>query len=346
MPPLLMRLENADALLRYLLERELVSRTSAVDGEIVIVFDKTNEHHRVIDRRGGQLFAVSGADAVARERVPHELARDDDRFVAVRALLPEVVAIDEPNELLLLRTFDSANDAVEYQRTTRSAADWLPSLAGRSLAMWHRAAVPLAGDARLRRDFPPALRPSQTTVAPQVAQLIARVAAGWRHSTMINGDFSFERIFIASESDRRVQLAGWEEVRAGDEAWDIAGVIESYYSWSLDPSTIAAVDGPVTNVGGGELRELVTSFWNSYVSTAALPPAEARALLLRAFGYAGARMLTRIERVMSKPESAPSLTRMMQSAMVMLTSPSVVADAFVIPQTPQWPQGPQAWMAR
>ena len=346
MCPFLMRLENADALLRYLLERELVSRTSAIDGEIVIVFDKTNEHYRVIDRRGGELFAVSGADAVARERVPHELARDDARFAAVRALLPEIVAIDEPNELLLLRTFDSGNDAVEHQRTTRRAADWLPSLAGRSLAMWHGAAAPLASDARLRRDFPPALRPLQTTVAPQVSQIIARVAAGWRYSTMINGDFSFERIFVASESDRRLQFAGWDEVRAGDEAWDIAGIVESYYSWSLDPGIIAAVDGPVTNVGGVELRDLVTSFWNSYVSTAALPPAEARAILLRAFGYAGARMLARVERMMSKPESMPSLTRMMQAAMAMLTTPAVVADAFVLPQTPQWPQWPQAWMAR
>jgi len=331
---------NPDLLLRELLRRELLSRSSVMDGEIVIVFDSALAHYRVVDRRGGQLFAVSGSDAVARERLPHELARDDARFAAVRALLPEIVAADD--ELLLLRTFDKGLDAVELKRESRRAADWLPAVAGRALALWHRAAAPLAGDPRLRRDLPPPIRPSGGSVTPHVAQAIARVAAEWRHSTIVHGDFSFERIFIASESDRRVHLAGWEEVRAGDEAWDVAGIIESYYSWSLDPSTISAVEGPIVSPGGVELRSFITAFWNGYTSAA--PLADARALLLRAFAYVGVRMLARIERIMSKPESAPALTRMMQAAMAMLTTPAVVADAFMNPPPP--PSWPQAWMMR
>jgi len=321
---------NPDLLLRELLRRELLPRSSVMDGEIVIVSD--NGHHRVVDRRGGQLFAVCGAEAVAWERVPYGAAE-------VRALLPEIV-VDE-DELLVLRTFDKGLDAVEHQRTVKRAVEWLPMMAGRALAQWHRAAAPLAGDVRLRRDLPPPFRPSPSAVAAPVAQAIARVAAEWRLSTIIHGDFSFERIFISSESDRRIHFAGWEDVRAGDAAWDVAGIIESYYAWSLDPNMVKAVDGPVTNIDGIALRNLVTSFWNAYA--AALPPEEARPLLLRAFAYAGVRMLARIGRLMSKPESMPALTRMMQAAMAMLTTPAVVADAFLTPP-PQAPPWPQAWM--
>lgn len=330
MPSFHMRIDSADALVRFLFERELVSRASVIDGEIVIVTH--GPHHRVVDRRGGQLFAIAGAETVARERVPHDIAP---------AGLPEIVLADD--ELLLLRTFDKGLDAVELQREAKRALDWLPPLAGRALAQWHRAAAPHVGDARLRRDLPPPLRPSAATVTPPVAQAVARVAAQWRPGSIVHGDFSFERIFVASQSDRRLQIAGWEEVRAGDEAWDVAGIIESYYAWSLDPSTISAVDGPVTNIDGVALRNLVTSFWNAYA--AAAMPADPRALLLRAFAYAGVRMLARIERIMNKPESAPALTRMMQAAMAMLTTPAVVADAFLTPPPPQ-PQWPQAWMMR
>lgn len=325
---------NPDVLLRELLRRELLSRPSAIDGEIVIV-TLDAAHYRIVDRRGGQLFAVCGAEVVVREHLVQELE-------PMRVLLPEIVVDEE--ELLLLRTFDKGLDAVEHQRTIKRAAEWLPPLAGRALAQWHRAAAPHAGDARLRRDLPPPFRPAAGVVTAQVAQAIARAGAGWRHDTVVHGDFGFEAIYIASESDRRIQLAQWREVRAGDAAWDVAGIVESYYAWSLDPNTVKAVEGPVTNLGGVELRGLVVSFLDAYTAGAALPPAEARALLLRAFAYAGVRLLGRVERLMGKPESAQSLTRMTQAAMTMLTTPAAVADAFVNPQpAPRWPQ---AWMAR
>ena len=329
---------NPDLLLRELLRRELLSRASAIDGEIVIV-TADSAHYRIVDRRGGQLFAVCGAETVARERLVYECE-------AMRALLPEVVVAEE--ELLLVRTFDKGLDAVEHQRTIKRAAEWLPPLAGRALAQWHRAAATLAADPRLSRGLPPPFRPAAGVVTAQVAQAIARTGAEWRYDGVVHGDFGFEAVYVASETDRRIQLAEWREVRAGDAAWDVAGMIESYYAWSLDPNTIKAVEGPVTTLGGVELRGLVTAFINEYTAAAALPPAEARALLLRAFGYAGVRLLARVERVMNKPESNASLTRMMQAAMAMLTTPAAVADAFVNPPPPmpQWPPWPQAWMGR
>jgi len=326
---------NPDLLLRELFRRELLPRASVMDGEIVIV-TKDAAHHRIVDRRGGShLFAVCGAEAVRRERVVYEVE-------AMRALLPAIV-VDE-DELLLQRTFDKSLDALEHQRTIKRAAEWLPPLAGRVLAQWHRAATPRVADPRLRRDLPPPFRPSPQTMAPQVAQLIARAAMQWQPSTIVHGDFAFEAIYIASESDRRIHLAPWDEVRAGDPAWDVAGIVEAYYAWSLDPNTVKAVDGPVTVLGGAELRGLITAFWIAYATAAALPPADGRALLLRAFAYAGVRMLARLGRLMSKAESTSALTQMMQAAMAMLTAPGAVADAFLSPPMP--PQWPQAWMMR
>jgi hypothetical protein len=330
---------SADELLVHLLDKEIVSRASAVDGNILVIADRDKTYFRVLDKNGVQFFARSGGERFARELALYERVRDDERLAPLRPLLPEVVEIDRDRELLVVRTFGNANDVIEHHRTAVRPAEWLPSLIGSWLAVLHRSTAGIA-DASLPSELPEALRAAGGSVgqAPAIAGAIRRVADGWRSRTMIHGEPSFERIFIASDADRRIHLAAWDEARIGDEAWDVATVIESYYAWSLDPEIVKTFEGPVCRLTGGDLRAFVIAFWNSYVAGAA--PNDARALLLRAFEYCGARLLSRVDRMLIKPETAMATTPMIQAAMAMLTSPAAVADLFM---TALPPVPPQAW---
>ena len=334
---------SADEILKHLLDREIVSRASAVDGNILVITDSEKAYFRVLDKNGEQFFVRSGGERFAREAGLYERVRDDERLAPLRPLIPEVVEVDRERELLVVRTFGKANDVIEHHRMATRPAEWLPPLIGGWLAMLHRSTAGIA-DASLPRELPQPLLAAGGSVgqAPAVAGAIRRIADGWRSSTIIHGEPSFERIFVASEGERRIHLAAWDEVRLGDEAWDVATVIESYYAWSLDPDIVKTFEGPICPLTSGDLRALVLAFWTSYVAVAGLPPPDAHSLLLRAFEYAGARLLSRIDRMLIKPETAMAATPMIQAAMAMLTTPAVVADVFL---TPPPPVLPQAWAA-
>jgi hypothetical protein len=334
---------SADELLMHLLNREIVSRASAVDGKILVITDREKTYFRVFDKNGEQLFVRSGGERFAREAALYERVREDERLAPLRPLLPDVVEVDRERELLVVRTFGKANDVIEYHRMATRPAEWLPPLIGGWLALLHRSTAGFA-DASLARELPQPLLAAGGAVGqtPAIAGAIRRIADGWRSSAIIHGEPSFERIFIAPDGERRMQLAQWDEARLGDEAWDVATVIESYYAWSLDPDIVKTFEGPVCLLTSSDLRALVLAFWTSYIAVAGFAPGDARPLFLRAVEYAGARLLSRIDRMLSKPETATAATPMIQAAMAMLTAPAVVADIFL---TPTPPVLPQAWAA-
>jgi hypothetical protein len=321
-------------LLMRLLDAELLSRSSVVSGKLVVVCDPAQTVFRFIDKGSAHLIVRVGR--FARERTILDRFDSDDRLAAVRALLPEVALRDD--ELLVLRAFNDGSDVVEYHRLLVRPAEWIPPLIGAWLAAMHRGAAAIVNDISLPREAPPLLRMEAGT--SPIADALRRVADGWQSNTVIHGNLLFENIFVAADGERAIQLVGWDEAMIGDEAWDLAAVIESYYAWSLDPNMVATVDGPVCSVTAADLRLLVTSFLNAYTAVAGLSPAAAQTLFLRAIGYAGARLIAHAGRLQAKPESVPALPSMMRAAVAMITSPDVVVRLF---STPPPAAQPQMW---
>ena len=328
-----MNTHPADALLSTLLARELISRSSAVDGNVVIIFDAAAANFRILDKGRAQLFAHRG-DAFARALVVAELVRDDPQLTALRAFLPEIAHIDHDERLLVLRIAGGANDVIEHHRSAPRPAAWLPPFLGYWLAAWHT----VAADAALPGDLPPSLLDGGALArnAPAITHALTQAAAGWQSRAVIHGNIDFEHVFITSEAERAIQLAGWDQARIGDPAWDAGAIIESFYAWALDPAIVSVVDGPVCVVGP-DLQMLIASFWTAYATAAALT--DARAFLLRAFTYAGARMVARINRKLNKPDELEAVTPMVQAAVAMLATPGAVADLFIPPP----PVRPQMW---
>jgi hypothetical protein len=326
-------------LLMRLLDAELLSRSSVVSGKLLVVCDAAETVFRFIDKGSAHLIVRNGGgERFAREVTVLECIRGDERLAAVRPLLPEVALLDRENELLVLRAFTDGSDVIEHHRLLVRPADWIPPLIGAWLAAMHRAASAVVSDIALPRDVPPLLRIDAG--ASPAADALRRIADGWQSNTVIHGNLVFENIVIAAEGEHAVQFAGWDEAMIGDEAWDIAAVIESYYAWSLDPSMVAVVDGPVCSLTAADLRMLVTSFLNAYTGVAGLSQTAAQTLFLRAIGYTGARLIALAGRLQSKPESVPALPSMMRAAVAMITSPDVVVRLFAMPQAaappPMW----------
>jgi len=70
---------SADEILKHLLDREIVSRASAVDGNILVITDSEKAYFRVLDKNGEQFFVRSGGERFAREAGLYERVRDDER---------------------------------------------------------------------------------------------------------------------------------------------------------------------------------------------------------------------------------------------------------------------------
>ncbi|HEX2060342.1 MAG TPA: phosphotransferase [Thermoanaerobaculia bacterium] len=214
-----MQISTADSLLRDLLERELVSRTKAVDGDVLTVSAPERHWFRVLEKDGKQFFARGGGAGLERERALYGAAG------ALDVLPPLRVAEDD---LLVFETFGEGYDIIEFHRSGRRVAEWLPALIGRALALLHGLHVALP------REQPARLRPAPGT-APAVAQAIARVAAGWTGETPIHGNAGFESIIVAPEPARRIHLIGFDDACLGDPAWDLVYIYEDY-----GPTTLKA----------------------------------------------------------------------------------------------------------
>jgi hypothetical protein len=318
---------TADSLLHLLLDRGFVLREAAVDGDVITAPGPAPGWFRLMEGERAQFFACSG-EAVARERMLF-------KRLGGLGLLP-ALRIDEP-DVLVFETFPRAYDVVELHRTSKRVAEWLPAVVGRALAAVHGTPV---DDGVVPRTLPAMLLPTDATRrAPLVAQAVAQVAGRWQGNALIHGKAGFDRIFVASDTDPRIHLVGWDEARAGDPAWDAGAVIESYYAWALDPSFVKDVEGPVCPLSVPAMQGAIMSFWSAY--GAGLVPAEAHARLVRAFGYAGVMMIDRIDRMLRKPDNVQrQLTQMTQAAIALMTAPAAAATAFFTPPQPAWAQQP------
>ena len=331
-----MNIEPADALLRVLLDCELLDRARAVDGEVIFVSERERGWFRVLEKDRVQYFIRSGGPAFARELALHE------RAAAALPFLPAVRIAEREAELLVLESFARGLDVVEFHRVNRRLAEWLPAAIGQALAILH--SFPFADEA-FPRTLPDALLPGDPAqTAPAVAHAVARAAAQWKGHALIHGDAGFDRIIVAPENERRIHLVAWDEARFGDPAWDIGAVVESYYAWSLDPRMIKDLEEPVCPLSPLQMQQALLSFWSSYIAAAGLQPADASARLVRAFGYAGVRMIGRVSRTIQKGDPVtPAVTQMMQAALALMTSPAAAVNAFFVPPPPVSMQQWGAW---
>lgn len=263
--------------LDYMTGRGFAGPEFVVRGEwSVRNLSRRNSNFRV--SRGGHEFLVKqagtwdlpGRASVEREADLCRRAATDARFQPLRPLVPDVYSYDPVNSILIFEFLpDEASLADEPGRLNADVA----RLAGETMAVYHRQMQA----AELAEVFPGNLpgyfsmhrwRPERLTARSggqrELVRLVKRhagfapaleaLAAEWRPSALIHGDWKLENCLISSDG-ARMHVVDWELAAWGDPRWDVATILQSWWNrWVRDP-----VEYPLESVRP-ELRALLGAF--------------------------------------------------------------------------------------
>lgn len=130
-----------------------------------------------------------------------------------------------------------------------------------------------------------------------LCRCLERLRTEWAASSMVHGDLRFANCLL-SRRGRRFQLkvVDWELTGFGDPAWDIGCVFAtSLFRWLTSMSTPGqATVGRLIRSARVPLRRLqrgMNSFWFAYSLARRYSKADGREFLVRAAGFAAARLV-------------------------------------------------------
>jgi len=324
---------TAASLAHYLLERDLVSNASLVDGDFHV--DDVSHRNRVfLVLRGPHPGYVvkqvkewksDSIETLASEAQFYSLMRTEPKLASLRQSLPHCYSYDADNQVLVLEfVHQSPHDS---QDETRFSVEFAKSV-GESLRQWHRD----TSDANLFEDFhgsPPWVlslhRSNDENVKPANAELrriLKRDAAfgraldelreQWRPAALIHGDMKWGNCLIASDT-ALPRFIDWEMAVWGDPLWDAAGILQEYLgAW-------ARLGRPYE-----EIAPPIQAFWKAYGEDYETFP--------KAVRYAAARMIQTAYEIQKDEENmtAPAV-RLLQAAFnILTTSGEAVAIYFGI----------------
>jgi hypothetical protein len=340
-------------LVQYLLDIGAVDVEAVVGGDLMVV-DCTRRHrnHKILRRGGAGCFVKQARpdqplsdQSLHREAVCGWLVREDERFAALRPLLPQWRAYDATRRLLVTELLPESENLAERHARLGGFPAETATMLGQALGRAHAGvSLPPAG-APGTEVFPRALPWVLTmhTLADsqfermsgghaQILGLVRRHAEfpaaleslrqGWRHDGLIHGDMKFENCLVLTGGEPQLRIVDWELADFGDTLWDVGGVLQAYLNtWVLSMPEFDEADAERLMRHAQHpleaLQPAMQAFWQAYV--ALRPEAE----LDPCVQYAAARMIQTVYEHMAQ---ASQLTRgglrMLQLSMNMLTRPN------------------------
>lgn len=319
---------NRQNLISFLLHAGVLELGDVVDGELAVApANYRNRTFRV--RRGGERgFFVkqyrpeeghwTPRSTLDVEAAVYRLAAGNERLEAV---LPRFVAFDAPHQALVLEMVEGAEPLDEHYLRTRRFDPAVAARLGRSLAACH---VELGrelrfgeGGARFDEQVPWILRADeldphasrdQSAAQARVVALVQgtpelrgplrELARGWRANGVVHGDMKWANCLLVPAregAEPEVRIVDWEMASAGNLAWDVGGVLQSYlaawvHSMRPAPGASPAEAAATAELSIDAMRPSLRAFADAYVEAVDVRPAAGRALVRRAVQYAGARL--------------------------------------------------------
>jgi hypothetical protein len=327
----------------YLLKSGLLPARAVVDGNLEIAdASQRNANFKVIVPRGPSYLVKQGVDPERRATLLREAALYRAFFSArdpkgMRRFTVRSFGYDESEHVLVLELFVDALDFREAADPGGALSRGLASSLGTALATLHCDGPGAACSEDLSaRDSSWALAIHRPDLA-----LLGRISAGnlrlvsilqeagdvghhldhlqtkWRADAWIHGDVRWANC-LSIPSRSAFKLVDWELAGRGDPAWDIGAVLsEHLHAWLHSiPITSRAT---LARLAPSSQRRLLRSrtslrhFWSSYVRRARIDRGTAAERLLRAAGYAGARLLqAAYEQMQGATEMTPTVVGLLQ----------------------------------
>ena len=157
----------------------------------------------------------------------------------------------------------------------------------------------------------------------ELVKKIEETASQWETYSLIHGDIKWIN-FIVTEDESDVKLIDWEIADLGDPLWDVAGVIQSYFSsWilSFDSRYKEYVKLPNTEfITLENTLPVIKVFWDSYAKVQKLSRQEEETKLTKTLKYTAVRMIqTAFENTASQKQMNYNLYKMIQFCDNLLT---------------------------
>jgi len=313
----------------YLLQRELLSAASIVEGDLVVAdASRRNRNFKVTVERGPSYLLKQGVGADGIATVAHEAAVY--QFLHARAekngmdrYLPRYYGYDPKERILILELLRDAQDFREYHAQRGYFSKILASAMGKALSKVHRLTrtdgkndedghmypVQPPGALSIHRPEPRTLQDISSANlelmkivqhSAQFRQVLDELRREWRTETLIHYDIKWDNCLVfarpASKRKTRLKIVDWELAGMGDPCWDIGSVFSNYLSfWLLSiPITGEAPPDQFVELAQYPLESMqpaIRSFWCAYIRGMELDAATSDEWLLRAVRYGATRLV-------------------------------------------------------
>jgi aminoglycoside phosphotransferase (APT) family kinase protein len=333
---------SATDVVRYLLDRNLVSPRAVVDGGLRVEDVSRSHPMFVVTAEGERCYAVklAGAAGVSHEATVLERLRSLDPGGPLGSRLPAVVVHDEAAGVLVLDSAPDARDLRRHHARGRFSRA-LAAEAGRALARLH-AVPPMALDgiprvpylARSTLLHQPDLDTLRTLseAAVQLTRIlqgldelcagIDELLAGCSDASVIHGDVRWDNCLALREGHSKgwtgLRLIDWELSGAGDPSVDVGAFMGEYLRAWLQSIPVADPHDPGRLLAQARLplrrmRPALRAFWQAYAVHAQGTAAELTNRLHRATGFAAVRLLS------AALEEAQTLAELRAGALALLS---------------------------
>jgi hypothetical protein len=320
---------TVDTVIPYLIERNLVSVASIVEGDLEVIDAGRRNQNLKIVRRHGPSYLIKqpgegerATDAtLSREASFYNYCLLDPGVPNMRALLPAVRGWDENRCLLMLELIDGGPLWAHYARTPAPefSSDAAAPL-GDALGTVHRLfgeqpswpvwmtglpATPpwILFAHRPTPEFLAGLSPANSEVL-KMLQKDRRMAGGldslrteWAANTLIHNDIKGDNILVTARDNEgvRVRIIDWELIQIGDAAWDVGGVFRDFLEYWLLTVPLSGDLTPEQMLDGAQLplaklHPAARAFWHAYRTSTRMDSNSAGTFLLRSLRFAAARM--------------------------------------------------------
>ena len=347
-------------LVRYLLERGLLSHGAVVDGDVTVI-ERMRRHTNftILRRNAPGLFIkqtrpdqLNAAQTLQKEAAFYGLIAGDPAFAEVHALMPRFHAYDAEAQLLVVELLGSEDVSEHHTRSHSFPAD-LAEKIGTALARYQTASQRELASRPAGVMFPRTppwilsfhTYPANVQISGANSQFLTilrdssefvealdRLRASWREESLIHGDMKFENCMVTADG---IRIVDWELADIGDPLWDAGSIVQAYLNWWINGTTIVP-GAPLALSPGGSAYPLDTiapairAFWTAYSGAMRFPAEELDAKLERTIACAGARLLQTVYEASAYAQAlSPQAILQVQASMNLLRRSRDVASELI-----------------
>ncbi len=347
-----------ESVIFYLLDKKVLSEQQVVNGDTMVVpYHTRNNIFKILNGGKGKDLFLKQSEALheamyklsKNEAFVYDMIYGSDEYATLCDHVPQMIHCDSERSILVFEYLSGTINLHEYYFMTKAMETDLAAQQGTILASYH--ITPPAGTdtSHFTKQVPWILKavewdpfgtfPNEPLKAQllkyvieyrNLKQLIGGLRDEWEISCLMHGDIKWANFVLnPADQERRMYLIDWETSDIGDAAWDVGGLMQSYFSvwiFSSTATVATAPDGtqlPDYKFDTDKMQASIVSFWKEYAAKRSFNDEEKKKFLVKSAKCAAGRLLqTSIEAVYGSVTSIePYHYRCVQAAYNILSNP-------------------------